>query len=139
MKKLILIGIFIFFTICSKSWAGELDGKGLICECIKKCSEDNVDNFKLFLFIDDKVIQHRIWRNDAGEILDERFVSGPLYKLSPKIIEWDNNTLNRETLILQNKYLCEVYSRFKLSVEIINNLIDVLKNQDEEIKSKNKI
>ena len=33
MKKLILIIIVIFFTICSKSWAGELDGKGLECNC----------------------------------------------------------------------------------------------------------
>ena len=34
MKKLILISLFIFFTICSRSWAEGLIGKGLICEGI---------------------------------------------------------------------------------------------------------
>ena len=32
MNKLILISIVISFAICSKSWAGELDGKYLICD-----------------------------------------------------------------------------------------------------------
>ena len=31
MKKLILISLVIFFAICSRSWAGEIDGKGVIC------------------------------------------------------------------------------------------------------------
>ena len=34
MKKLILISIFIFFTICSRSWAEDRKDKGLICEGI---------------------------------------------------------------------------------------------------------
>tara|TARA_Y100001936_G_C15990035_1_gene621803 strand:- start:757 stop:1209 length:453 start_codon:yes stop_codon:yes gene_type:complete len=32
MKKLILISLVIFFAICSRSWAGEINGKGIICE-----------------------------------------------------------------------------------------------------------
>jgi hypothetical protein len=31
MNKIILISLVIFFAICSKSWAGEIDGKGIIC------------------------------------------------------------------------------------------------------------
>jgi hypothetical protein len=29
--KIILISLVIFFAICSRSWAGEIDGKGLEC------------------------------------------------------------------------------------------------------------
>lgn len=32
MNKLILISLVIFFAICSKSWAGEVDRKALFCE-----------------------------------------------------------------------------------------------------------
>jgi hypothetical protein len=44
MNKLILISLVIFFTICSKSWAGEADGKGIDCKMVDL---DNGEEFKL--------------------------------------------------------------------------------------------
>mgnify|MGYP003651896472 FL=1 len=82
MNKIILISLVIFFAICSKSWAEDIDGKGLICKFAgpdntHKATIDVYGKIRYFIFEDGEAIQYTLntFKNRIVPINQERYIA----------------------------------------------------------------
>ena len=94
MKKLILISLVIFFTICSRSWSNDLVGKGLICEGIA-----NPWHPQVWVFGDDEKIHHIDFDNSRIEGMF--IVEKTLYDVSADYITWWQLAANSKFIIFR--------------------------------------
>tara|TARA_B110000008_G_scaffold268564_1_gene296831 strand:+ start:443 stop:880 length:438 start_codon:yes stop_codon:yes gene_type:complete len=145
MNKLILISLVIFFTICSKSWAEGLIGKGLICEGIGQPWHPQVwffdDGYIFHIDFDDSrkegtfVNQKTNYITNAKFIIWSTVVADSKYKLNRKTLklelsQWDNNNFQ------------EVYFYYQCRITNWAGIEEFFKPQMDKLKEdlkKNKI
>ena len=153
--KYILILLFSFiavFTISSKSWAGEIDGKGLICEKFNGKKNSNYPNINTFYFDQEKAYVVEFFNSSTDPI--KKIKVDKSYHISAKEIHFkctkyssDFCGLNRQTLILTAETDSEV-SQFEVQAKyqckvtdwsgILEHYKPALEKHKEEMK-KNKI
>ena len=139
MRKLLII-IFVYIVQFSPSY-GNLNGKGLICECVF-CPSSSIEfgtyyegknpSVYGYLFENDKVIFLKVTKDKNNRIsFKESDVYEPIkYRLSIDYITWGKNysnsykyKLNRENLILEKTIIngkkpgtireCKVYTKME--------------------------
>ena len=142
MKKLLLITIILLLQ--SFPSFGSPIGKGLICKCrVGKvdCPSEYTKWWSTFYFRKDNV-KNNVYYYEKDKI---KILSIDLkYRLSPKFIKIyidiknPNYILNRETLILSNKYECGVFDKEETKKRE-GYVIDLLQKDYDKKKSKNKI
>ena len=144
MNKLILISLVIFFAISSKSWAGEIDGKGLICKFAgpdntSKATLDVYGRIRYYLFEDGEAIQYHlnIWKTHIETINQGKYIDYDT-TIYFYYISIDRKTLIHEFYdafgngdpVPEIYYQCEVSNK----KEILNILNKITKKSLEQIK-----
>ena len=148
-----LLTLFVFLLPLSVS-AGELDGKGLICETA------NADDLVGFRFVEGKVKtdwltdfqvikrQDGEWEPIEGDYVIKRDVirdEDTSYIADRTKIKWGERILNRQTLELIEseessiKWQCDVFSNDDDYWKQLENIRTKKQNKADEQKSKNKI
>jgi hypothetical protein len=154
--KIILISLVIFFTICSKSWAGELDGKGLICKFAgpnntTKATLDGYGETRYYAFHLSQAIRYSL--NIFKTLIKVKNL-GDYWPYDTEIA-FQNIVINRKTLIhtfynnypaegydLEIFYQCEVSNKKEiLSIlnKIIKKSLEQNKREREKAREGNKI
>ena len=151
MTKLLATTTFLLTLLVSPLMA--LEGKGLVCKCVK-CDEflpkENTPN-KLFQFGAEKVIKFSLaLRNDKYSLVTSP--SWDNYGRSSRAIAWWSMaqtfyyTLNRENLELEEKYSKEEYHIYKCTVydpssfkEELNKFKSYYQSEYDKGRKKNKI
>ena len=88
--------------------AGELDGKAIICNAIDEVLSIRQRGIE---FKSGGIVQYWVGIEGTSPVLRQEDEESR-YRVSPKTIQWDYWTLNRETLALQYRYP-EVYFRYQ--------------------------
>ena len=144
MKKLILISLVIFFAICSKSWAGDIDGKGLICkfagpENTHKATIDVYGKIRYYIFENGEAIEYYL--NTFKTYIET--INQGRYSAYDTEIFFYNIMIDRKSLIhkFYNPYdndipVAEIYYQCEISnkKEILNILNKITKKSLEQIK-----
>ena len=110
MKKLLLISLILLLQ--SFSSFGSPIGKGLICQCVDVdvCPSETHKWWTTFYFNENKV-KNNVYYSEMDKIkvlgVDLSFrTTSKLIKIYGNDIKIPNYVLNRETLILNNKFSC---------------------------------
>ena len=163
VKKIILISLVIFFAICSKSWAGDADGKGLICIQVgiyfvnlDEYNYYNKDKYfkKYFYFSEGKTIIYQISAsNSFPKVKIEKLDFSIKYKESAEFIRWSfqpKNSdypivweVNRKNLEMREKknpihgvLECSVADTWDEFSSLLNKEVELQQIElDEEIKN----
>ena len=152
MNKIIFISIIIFFAISSKSWAGEIDGKGLICEINQPEKYQNKPARFIVGFNNGHAFIPTLNKNSSQPKVN---LVSEEYFLSKDSISFFSHKVNRKNLIMscpyykettfselgcytdgKQEYICKV---IKYSKEVLKDFYkEELKLLKEDLK-KNKI
>jgi len=152
MKKIILISLVIFFAISSRSWAGELDGKGLICEKNYEKVENNYSKTKIYYFENSETYSVIFMDNSIDPIKKRRtdksyYISAATIYFYCSSYKFSLCGLDRKTLLLTFRSDMEIdYGEIKAKYQceitdwsgILEHYKPALEKHKEEMK-KNKI